>query len=83
MYRVVKTPHFYHYRSYYRHKESDRDWIESRMKHIPPQHQKRVSERYVNIFLSKKGSASRKEANEYLQAEAKKFYEENKLNNGE
>lgn len=80
MYKVVKTPHFYHYRN---KNDSDRDWIESRMKYIPPQHQKRVSERYVNIFLSKKGSASRKEANEYLQAEAKKFYEEYKLNNGE
>lgn len=60
-------PKFY----YQRGKESDRDWILSRMSYIPESQKEMVSEKYEELFLS--GRGGRKEANTYLQGVATEF----------
>lgn len=51
---------------------SDRDWILSRIAVIPKDKKQEVSNHYTKLFLSKKSSA-RKDANTYLNNEAKKY----------
>ncbi len=61
------------YPKFYRgdHGIDDFPWILSRMRVIPIKLQQEVSDKYENIYLAKKGG-DRKEANTYLQGEAKK-----------
>jgi len=63
------TPRFY----YQRGKTSDRDWIESKMEHIPETEQGRVAGEYERIYMSEKGG-SRGRANTWLYNEARKFW---------
>ena len=69
MHQVNHYPKFYHQRG----KESDRDWVLSRMSAIPEHHQQRISDEYEKIYL-KGGRAARKLANRYLNDVAREFH---------
>ena len=63
-------PKFYHCKK----GVSDRDWMLSRMTVIPENKKTEVSRNYTKLFLSGENSA-RKNANTYLNNEAKKYRE--------
>ena len=63
-------PKFYHCKK----GVSDRDWMLSRMTVIPENKKMEVSRNYTKLFLSGENSA-RKNANTYLNNEAKKYRE--------
>lgn len=70
------------YPLYYFHnsKQSDRDWIISKMRFIPAEKRDEVSKEYERIYLSGHFLKTRKQANEYLQKVARSYYE--KLKHG-
>ena len=65
----LTMPKFYFYRS----GESDRDWIERRMRVIPPQHRQAVADEYERIYLTSGRKVARKLANTYLHTTAKQY----------
>ena len=57
------TPRFY----FQRGQKSDRDWIESQMKHVPESRQQEVSDQYEKLYTNNTNRhAGRKLANTYL-----------------
>lgn len=69
----------YPIRYYYRGGVSDKDFILTRMAHIPPDKQQEVSDHYDKLYMQN-GSVNvtqgRKEANTYLHNEARKYQTE-------
>ena len=69
----------YPIRYYYRGGVSDKDFILTRMAHIPPSKQQEVSDTYDKLYMQNGSinvSVGRKEANTYLHNEARKYQAE-------
>ena len=69
----------YPIRYYYRGGVSDKDFILTRMAHIPPNKQQEVSDTYDKLYMQNGSinvSVGRKEANTYLHNEARKYQAE-------
>lgn len=69
----------YPIRYYYRGGVSDKDFILTRMAHIPPNKQQEVSDTYDKLYMQNGGvnvAKGRKEANTYLHNEARKYQAE-------
>ena len=64
------TPRFY----FQRGQKSDRDWIESKMQHIPDAEQEAIADEYEHLYMSTNGG-SRGRANKWLFSVAKKHWE--------
>ena len=65
----MTMPKFY----YQRGKTSDRDWIESKMTHVPASEQEAVSDEYERLYMSK-NAGSRGRANTFLFGVSKKHW---------
>lgn len=70
---TVAMPKFYHYQN---KKNSDRDWIATRMAIIPADKQREVAEEYELRYLIKDRYQGRKSANIYLQGVAVEYRDE-------
>jgi len=69
----------YPIRYYYRGGVSDKNFILTRMAHIPPSKQQEVSDHYDRLYMQNGGvnvAKGRKEANTYLHNEARKYQAE-------
>ena len=75
MYPITTYPKFY----YQRGKQSDKNWIMSRMCRIPPEHQAEVAKEYEERYLIGTQLRGRRNANTYLQQVAKEFYDKDNL----
>lgn len=75
MYEITNYPKFY----FQRGKQSDKDWIMSRMCRIPPDRQSEIAREYEARYLLGTKSQGRRIANTYLQQVAKEFYDKDNL----
>lgn len=58
---------------------SDCNWIIQRMKCIPEDRRREVSNRYETLFIRNDGNTGRKDANEYLDGVASEYRTERKV----
>jgi len=57
---------------------SDKDFVLKRMAIIPPEHKRKIADRYEIIYQNKSTTGNRKRANTFLNKLAKWFYNESK-----